>query len=118
MVIFLGSEVRILCEVRIEEILCPSGSFFLQLPNGTVITEIISASMSIIELNIAATSLKDFGRYYCNISIISPQFPNIGLRAFEGLQLQSKLYDNFFRVLVQLSIYCHSSSERSILVAC
>lgn len=87
----LDSDVNVSCIVQIEELICPSGMLSLQLPNGSVIIKEIISSVTEIELRINTISLGDFGRYYCNISVTSPQFPNIGLRAFEGIHLKGNV---------------------------
>ena len=76
------------CRVQVEELLCPSGTLFLQLSNGSIITETISSSETEIILEIKLFTADDFGQYYCNISIVSPQFPLFGLFAFETLILE------------------------------
>ena len=86
----LDSNVSISCTVQFEELVCPSGVLTLQLPNRSIIENVISSSATKIALKICGISLEDFGKYYCNISVTSPQFPNVGLRAFESINLQGK----------------------------
>lgn len=76
------------CQVTTEELLRPTGMIFLQLPNGTVITDTIESSTLNFTLQLNPFSFEDKGKYYCNISITSPEFPQIGLRTFKGITLE------------------------------
>ena len=84
----VDASVVLLCQVQIEELLCPSGTLSLQVANGTIITSTISSSVSEIILNLSPFTAEDFGKYYCNVTVLSPQFPQVGLRAFQGLDLE------------------------------
>lgn len=80
----LGSELTLLCQVEVNELLRPSIVLFLQLPNGTVIE---SENTSIL-LEFDLFTLDDMGRYYCNASVTSPEFPQVGLRIFQSVLLE------------------------------
>ena len=83
----LGNDLRILCEVQIEEILQPFGEIFLQLANGTVLSKTVQSSTSTVILQLSPLLNEDLGRYYCNVSIASPEFPEVGLQTFKAIDL-------------------------------
>ena len=93
----LGANFSVVCQVQIEELLRPSGMLFLQLSNGTVISKLIDSAITTILIEFDAFTIDDFGKYYCNASITSPEFPDVGLRVFQGTNLEniSKWVCNF-----------------------
>lgn len=84
----VNTNVTLTCQVQVEELLCPSGTLSLQLPNGTVITTTISSPETEIIFELDPFLADDFGKYFCNVTVLSPQFPQVGFRAFQGLDLE------------------------------
>lgn len=83
----LGDDLTLLCQVETEELLRPSGMIFLQLVNGTTISDSIQSPTTTIAFNFLPFGSRDIGRYFCNVSITSPEFPETGLRAFKDITL-------------------------------
>lgn len=83
----IGSTFSLLCQVTTEELLCPSGSISLQLPNGAVLSSTILSSTTVLTFQLNSLSADDFGRYFCNASLTSPEFPEVRLLVFEGFDL-------------------------------
>lgn len=83
----LGDDLTLLCQVEIEELLRPSGLIFLQLVNGTIISDNIESATTTLTLQFIPFADRDVGRYFCNVSVTSPEFPETGLRAFKDITL-------------------------------
>lgn len=83
----LGDDLTLLCQVETEELLRPSGMIFLQLVNGTIISNRIESATTAIAFQFLPFADRDIGRYFCNVSITSPEFPETGLRAFKDITL-------------------------------
>ena len=81
----IGDDLTLTCQVTTEELLRPAGMIFLQLPNGTIITDTIESASLNYTLQLDSFSFEDEGKYYCNISITSPEFPQSGLNTFKGI---------------------------------
>lgn len=84
----IGVNLTLTCQVTTEELLRPSGMIFLQLPNGTIINDTIDSATLNYTLQLNPFTIEDEGKYYCNISITSPEFPQTGLRTFKGITLE------------------------------
>lgn len=85
----LGSNLTLLCQVETEELLLANGTICLQLPNNTVISDSIGSSTATLSFELNPFTINDKGKYYCNASITSPEFPMGRLFAFEGFTLES-----------------------------
>ncbi len=85
----LGSDFLLSCQVSTEDLLCPSGTIFLQLPNGTTVSNRIRSSTAILTFHFNPLMVGNLGRYYCNASLTSPEFPEVGLRVFRGIDLDA-----------------------------
>lgn len=83
----LGDDLTIVCLVETEELIRASGTIFLQLMNGTIISANIESAMTSLMLQFVPFTSRDVGRYFCNVSVTSPEFPETGLRAFKDITL-------------------------------
>ena len=84
----LDDDLTLTCQVETEVLLRPSGTLFLQLENGSIITVMIQSPIATLMFEFTPFTSQDVGKYYCNVSITSPEFPGTGLRAFKGIDLQ------------------------------
>lgn len=84
-----GSNFTLVCQVQTEELLQPSGMIFLQFPNGTVISDLITSATTTITLQLSSFTINYIGKYYCNVSITSPEFPAVGLRVFQAFIVEN-----------------------------
>lgn len=85
----LGDNLTLICQVETEELLRPSGMIFLQLVNGTIISDSIQSATATLTLQFIPFTRRDVGKYFCNVSVTSPEFPETGLRAFKDITLLS-----------------------------
>lgn len=84
----LEANFTISCQIKADELLRPSGMIFLQLPNGSILSDHIVSPQTLLAFEIVPFTFSDTGKYYCNASVISPEFPEVGLRIFEGINLE------------------------------
>lgn len=84
----LEENITLSCSIITEELLNASGIIFLQLPNGTILSDSITSAVATLVLMIDSFTAQDEGKYYCNASVTSPEFPDVGLRVFEGIDLE------------------------------
>ena len=83
----VGDDLTVICQVQTEELIRASGTIFLQLVNGTIISANIESAMTTLMLQFLPFTSRDVGRYFCNVSVTSPEFPETGLRAFKDITL-------------------------------
>ncbi len=80
-----GGNLTLVCQVKVNDLLNPSGKVTLQHSNGSFLPDIIKSPMTTIHWDLNPAN--HFGRYYCNASIVSPEFPEVGLYIYHDIIL-------------------------------
>lgn len=107
----LGDDVTLLCQVETEELLRATGMVFLQLANGNIVSDRIQSPTTAINFRFLPLANRDAGRYFCNVSITSPEFPETGLRAFKDITLLNS--SKYTTANSSMEYYCNAAVPTS-----